>query len=280
MQIDPASPAPAETNRYRLYQKLSFDRPHPRVLRVTMNNPGRLNSADKIMHRELSEIWKDVEADETVSSVILTGAGDVFSAGGDFEVVKELIESFDARARMWKEARDLVFNIINCSKPVVSAIQGPAVGAGLVCGILADISIVAKDATIVDGHTRLGVAAGDHAVIIWPLLCGMAKAKYYLLTCERLSGEEAERIGLVSMAVDKADVQARAEQVAIRLAEGAQTAIRWTKYALNNWLRQAGPSFDASLALEFLGFSGPEVKEGLASHLEKRRPTFPPSSPI
>ncbi len=278
--IEPTSDTTAEANRYRRYQKLSFDRPHPRVLRVTMNNPGRLNSADKIMHRELSEIWKDVDADETVSTVILTGAGDVFSAGGDFEVVKELIESFDSRARMWKEARDLVFNIINCSKPVISAIQGPAVGAGLVCGMLADISIVAKDAIIVDGHTRLGVAAGDHAVIIWPLLCGMAKAKYYLLTCERLSGEEAERIGLVSLAVDKADVQARAEEVAIRLAEGAQSAIRWTKYALNNWLRQAGPSFDASLALEFLGFSGPEVKEGLASHLEKRRPAFPTSSPI
>ena len=73
---------------------------------------------------------------------------------------------------------------------------------------------------------------------------------------------------------------AKAIEIAIRLAEGAQSAIRWTKYALNNWLRQAGPSFDASLALEFMGFSGPEAKEGLASHKEKRRPAFPPASPL
>ena len=148
-------------------------------------------------------------------------------------------------------------------------------GAGLVCALLADISIAAKSAKIVDGHTRLGVAAGDHAAIIWPLLCGMAKAKYYLLLCEPISGEEAERIGLVSLCVEDAELQDKALQVAQRLASGAQTAIRWSKYALNNWLRQAGPIYDASTALEMLGFTGPEVKEGLASHKEKRKPKFP-----
>jgi enoyl-CoA hydratase len=165
-------------------------------------------------------------------------------------------------------------NIIDCEKPVVSAIQGPAVGAGLVAALMADISVAAKGAKIVDGHTRLGVVAGDHAAIIWPLLCGMAKAKYHLLLCEPLTGEEAERIGLVSLAVPDGELQERALGIAVRLAEGAPTAIRWTKHALNNWLRVAGPAFDASLALELLGFSGPEVKEGLASHLEKRKPDF------
>ncbi|MCC2654846.1 MAG: enoyl-CoA hydratase, partial [Microvirga sp.] len=159
-------------------------------------------------------------------------------------------------------------------------IRGPAVGAGLVSGLLADISIAAKDARIIDGHTRLGVAAGDHAAIIWPLLCGMAKAKYYLLLCEAISGAEAERIGLVSLAVDDSELDERAVQVAAKLAQGAPSAIRWTKYALNNWLRAAGPIFDTSLALEFLGFGGPEVREGLASHREKRRPNFPQGSPV
>jgi enoyl-CoA hydratase len=149
-----------------------------------------------------------------------------------------------------------------------------------VCGILADVSIATKDCRIIDGHTRLGVAAGDHACIIWPLLCGMAKAKYYLLLCEQVLGEEAERIGLISLAVEDADLDAKAVEIATRLAEGAQSAIRWTKYALNNWLRAMGPTFDASLALEFLGFTGPEVKEGLASHLEKRKPVFPSAPPI
>lgn len=129
----------------------------------------------------------------------------------------------------WKEAKDLVYNIINCNKVIVSAINGPAVGAGLVVGILADVSIAGKSARIIDGHTRLGVAAGD---------------------------------------------------IAESLATGAQSAIRWTKYALNNWLRMAGPIFDTSTALELLGFTGDEAKEGLASHLEKRKPKFPPNCPI
>jgi enoyl-CoA hydratase len=142
------------------------------------------------------------------------------------------------------------------------------------------VSIASKDARIIDGHTRLGVAAGDHSVIVWPLLCGLAKAKYYLLLCDSVSGAEAERIGLISMAVEDSELDAKALEIATRLAEGAQSAIRWTKYALNNWLRLAGPSFDASLALEFIGFSGPEAREGLASHKEKRRPSFPPGSAV
>ena len=126
----------------------------------------------------------------------------------------------------------------------------------------------------------LGVAAGDHAAIVWPLLCGMAKAKYHLLLCEPLSGEKAEQIGLVSLAVEEEALQETALSVASRLAEGSTTALRWTKYALNNWLRMAGPTFDASLALEMLGFDGPDVREGLASHKDKRQPKFDPNSPI
>ena len=140
-------------------------------------------------------------------------------------------------------------------------------------------TIAARTARLIDGHTRLGVAAGDHAAIVWPLLCGMAKAKYYLLTCKTMSGEEAERIGLVSLTCEEAELQAKALEVARELAAGAQTALRWTKYSLNNWLRMAGPTFDASLALEILGFTGPEVKEGIASHREKRKPSFPPEPP-
>jgi enoyl-CoA hydratase len=176
---------------------------------------------------------------------------------------------------VWREARDLVYNMLNCSKVIISAVHGPAVGAGLAAALMADVSIASKTARLIDGHTRLGVAAGDHAAIIWPLLCGMAKAKYYLLTCDTISGEEAERIGLVSLACEESELQTKALEVARKLAAGPQTAIRWTKYSLNNWLRMAGPAFDASLALEMMGFTGPEVKEGLASLREKREPKFP-----
>jgi enoyl-CoA hydratase len=264
---------------YANYERLKFDRPHPRVLRVTMDH-GKVNAADHLMHGELVRVWRDIDADPTVNAAIITGAGAMFSAGGDFTMIQDNIADFEIRARIWKEARDLVYNIINCSKPVVSAMRGVAVGAGLVAGLLADISIATKTCRIIDGHTRLGVAAGDHAAIVWPLLCGMAKAKYYLMLCDAVSGEEAERMNLISLAVDDAELDAKAVELATRLAEGAQSAIRWTKYSLNNWLRLAGPIFDTSLALEFMGFSGGDVQEGLASHLEKRKPKFKPDSPL
>ena len=259
---------------YEEFPSLRFERPAPGVLRIVMSNPGRLNAADAAMHRDLAEVWRAVDTDPEVRAVIIRGEGEVFSAGGDLDLVAEMTEDFATRIRVLREARDLVYNVVNCAKPIVSAMQGPAVGAGLVVGLLADVSIAARSARIIDGHTRLGVAAGDHAAIVWPLLCGMAKAKYHLLLCEPVSGEEAERIGLVSLCVDDDAVHDTALDVATRLARGSQSAIRFTKYALNNWLRLAGPSFDASLGLEFLGFSGPDVKEGIASLREKRRPTF------
>jgi enoyl-CoA hydratase len=268
------------SGRYERYHHVLLDRPHPRVLRITLSKPERLNAVDQPTHSELAEIWRDIEGDPETSAVIVTGAGRAFSAGGDLGMAEDLATDFAKRCQGWKEARDLVYNMINCSKPIVSAMRGPAVGAGLAVGLLADISIASKTARLIDGHTKLGVAAGDHAAIIWPLLCGMAKAKYYLLLCETLSGEEAERIGLISMAVDDAELDAVALKTATRLAEGAPAAIRWTKYALNNWLRSAGPSFDTSLALEFLAFSGPDVREGIAAIRDKRAPTFDPQSPV
>src|SRR6266568_3104270 len=263
--------------RYARFSRLLVDRPHPKVLRLTMNRPDKFNAADGEMHGDLTEIWRVIDADESVNAVLLTGAGKAFSAGGDLDLVDRMIADFTTRMRVWKEARDMVYNVINCSKPIVSAINGPAVGAGLVVALLADISIAAKSARLIDGHTKLGVAAGDHAAIIWPLLCGMAKAKYYLLLCETITGEEAERIGLVSLAVPDAELQDRALDVTVRLAEGAPNAIRWTKYALNNWLRAAGPIFDASLGMEFLGFGGREAPKGAAALREKRVPKFPQS---
>ena len=265
---------------YARYTGLRFAWPAPRVLAITIDTPNRLNTLDPIHHRELSEVWRDVDADPNVSAVLLSGSNGTFSAGGDFSLVEGNMTDWDALLRGWKEARDLVANIINCSKPIVSALEGPVIGAGLAAALLADISIAGRTARIIDGHTKLGVAAGDHAAIVWPLLCGMAKAKYYLLLCETLTGEEAERIGLVSQCVDDDRVLESALAAAVKLAAMAPAAVRWTKYALNNWLRLAGPTFDTSLALEFLGFRGPEVREGMAALREKRAPKFDPDCPL
>jgi enoyl-CoA hydratase len=256
-----------------LYPSFTYDRPRDGVLRITFDGPG-LNAVGVDAHREIGEIWLTIDRDPDVQVAILRGAGKGFSAGGSFDLIDGMINDYATRTRVMREARDLVWNVINCSKPIVSAIHGPAVGAGLVAGVLADVSIVGRTARIIDGHTRLGVAAGDHAAVCWPLLVGMAKAKYYLLTCDTLTGEEAERIGLVSLCVDDDRVQETALEVADKLSTVSPSAVRWTKHALNHWYRAAGPAFDASLALEFYGFGGPDVVEGLASHREKRAPDF------
>src|ERR687891_770934 len=257
---------------YSSYRDLKIRSLEPGILEIVMGEEGKLSITNARMHAELARIWLDVDRDPETRVAILRGAGKGFSAGGDMAMVEEMTRDSAVRARVWREARDLVYNMLNCSKIIVSAMHGPAVGAGLAAGLMADISIAARNARLIDGHTRLGVAAGDHAAIIWPLLCGMAKAKYHLLLCEPLTGEEAERIGLVAKVVDDDRLMDEALGVARRLAAGAPSAIRWTKYALNNWLRLAGPTFDTSLALEFLGFTGSDVREGVASLREKRPP--------
>lgn len=261
------------TDLYAPFPDLSFDRPADHVLRITLEGPG-LNAVGPGAHSQLAEVWRVVDRDPEVHVALLRGAGKGFSSGGSFELVDSVMADDEARLRVMREARDLVVNLLECATPIVSAVHGPAVGAGLVAALLADVSVVGRTARIIDGHTRLGVAAGDHAAICWPLLCGMAKAKYYLLTCETLTGEEAERIGLVSLCVDDDRVQDRALEVAVQLAVGARSALRFTKHTLNHWYRSQMATFDASLAYEFLGFGLPDAREGLASHLDKREPRF------
>ncbi|MEI2640162.1 MAG: enoyl-CoA hydratase/isomerase family protein [Microthrixaceae bacterium] len=258
---------------YAPFDELTFDRPTPGVLRITLDGPG-LNSVSASVHGQLAEVWTAVHRDPDTDAVVLRGAGKGFSSGGDFGLLEEMMAEPSVRVRVIQEARELVHNIIDCSKPIISAVHGPAVGAGLAAALLADISIVGRNAKIIDGHTRLGVTAGDHAAVCWPLLCGMAKAKYYLLTCETMTGEEAERIGLVSMCVDDDQVGEIALRIATDLASGSRTAIRWTKQTLNHWYRSQLPAFDASVAYELVGFGLDDVKEGLSSHLEKRPPQF------
>ena len=259
-------------DRYKDYA-FKFEMNEPGVLEVIFDGPN-LNAVDERAHADIPYIWNVIKDDPNVNVVIVRGAGKAFSAGGSFELIEKQIEDYGALTRVLKESRDLYYNMIECPKPIISAIHGPAVGAGLVVALMADISIAAKNAKIVDGHTRLGVAAGDHAAAVWPLLCGMAKAKYLLLTCDMISGEEAERIGLVSLAVDEQELLATARKVANKLNNGAQEAIQWTKRTLNLFWKHNAGTFETGLALEFLGFRGPDVKEGIASHREKRKPDF------
>ncbi|MGH8959437.1 MAG: enoyl-CoA hydratase/isomerase family protein [Acidimicrobiia bacterium] len=257
------------------YRTLRIDAQPSGVTEVVLDNPERLNAVDVDGHRELTYVWPDLNADPTTRVILLRAEGRAFSAGGDFSLIEAMMDDSETHRRTLREARDLVRNIIECSKPIVAAINGAAVGAGLAAALLADIPIAGRSARILDGHTTLGVSAGDHAVLIWPLLVGMAKAKYHLLTNEPIDGTEAERMGLVAKVVDDDRLLEEARQIAERLAKGPAEALSWTKHTLNHWLRSAYPAFDASIAYEFLGFLGPDPREGLAAIREKRSPRFP-----
>ena len=265
-----------DVSMYVQFDQMKFTRPHDGVLLVTMARPEVYNAANVEMHRDMALIWPVISQDPLTRVCVITGEGKAFSAGGDLNTLDQHIDNYPMVAsQIIKEAADIVYGMINCEKVIVSAINGPAVGAGLAVALMADISVAAKHAKLADGHIKLGLAAGDHAPIIWPLLCGMAKSKYYLLTSRFVTGDEAERIGLVSMAVDAEEVVSTAMDIAVELANGPQDAIRFTKYALNNWLRQAGPIFDAALALEMLNLFSPDVTEGLRAMKAKEKPCFP-----
>lgn len=260
---------------YSKYQHLLIERKENGILLITINRPEVLNATNERLHWELGKIWLDVHEDPETRVAVVTGAGKAFSAGGDLGDMAKRGKDHKEIARVMQEAGDIVYNIVNCDKPIISAINGVAVGAGLAVALMADISIISETARFTDGHLRLGVGAGDHAVILWPLLCGMAKAKYYLLTADFIDGKEAERIGLVSLCAPADQVMPKAMEVAEKLATGGQYAIRWTKRSLNNWIRLAGPTFDYSLALEMLSFFSDDVAEGLQAVQQKRAPQFP-----
>jgi len=248
---------------------------HPKgVAELVLGPAGGMPACDAAGHAVLGQIWRRLAQEPGVRCILIRSEGKGFSAGGQMALVEEMLASEAARLRVMREARELVQGMMDCDLPIVSAINGAAVGAGAALALLADVSIAGHKAKIIDGHTKLGVAAGDHAAVIWPLLCGMAKAKYHLLTCAPLGGEEAERIGLVSLAVPDAELLSRARDVANTLAEASPTAMAWTKRSLNHWLRAAWPAFEHSLALEMLGFAGADAREGFSALNQKRSPRF------
>lgn len=259
---------PVETSNFRV----EID--EQGIAHMVFQPAGGMPVTDAQGHAELANIWTKLSAHPQVKVILVRSEGKAFCAGGELGMVDEMLASEEVRQRVMREARDIVRGMIDCSKPVVSAINGAAVGAGLAVALLADISVAARNAKLIDGHTKLGVAAGDHAVLIWPLLCGLAKAKYYLLLCETVSGEEAERIGLVSRVVDGDQLQTEALDIAHRLAGGSQSALAGTKRSLNHWLHAAWPAFEASLTAEMMDFGQSDAREGVKAIKEKRTPVF------
>jgi enoyl-CoA hydratase len=240
------------------------------VLLITLNRPEHLNALTMPMFEMMGDLLIDVDRDPQTRVLVVTGAGRGFCTGMDVAQPDPSLE--DAIVLMETERRRIMATL-SMDKPMISAINGAAVGWGLSLGLLADISIAAEDAVLMDGHTRVGVVAGDHSSLIWPLLVGMAKAKYYQLTSARMTGIEAERIGLVSLVEPKEKVLERALSIADDLAMGSQRAIQWTKRSLNTgWLTNNLPQQELSAALETLNFAGADYLEA------RKRPTRFPSA--
>lgn len=262
-----------------MWQHLTLERREDGVAVLWLDRPEVLNAMNDAMHRELANVWPVLGADPEIRVVVVAGRGRAFCAGAELELVEANARDPRRLAVTLSEASDLVYNLLRLDKIVVSAIQGVAIGAGLAVALLADISVAATNARLLDGHTRIGVVAGDHGALVWPLLAGMAKAKRHLLLSEFVSGAEAERMGLVSYAVAPEEVLDRALAIARELATGPQHALRRTKRALNNWWLQSAPIFDQSLALELLCFAEPDAQEGIAALRERRPPRFPSGQP-
>jgi enoyl-CoA hydratase len=258
---------------YSAYQFIKAER-SGRVLRLTLTNPP-MNTVQMELHNELSRIFPDVQADHESDVIILTGAGEVFSAGGDIPNMQRRIDDPELFNRKNVEMKRIIFGLIELEKPIICRINGDCMGLGATLALLCDIIVAVDSARIADPHVKMGYVAGDGGAIIWPQLIGFARAKQYLLLGDPITAPEAERIGLVNFSVPKAELDAKVDQLAERLAKGATKAIRWTKTSMNIQLRQlAHTLLDASLAYEALTNVSADHQEAVTAFKEKRRPVF------
>ena len=254
------------------YQLIAFTQDNG-VLTISLNRPEKLNAVNAAMHTEMSQLWSDVAKDSSVRSVVLTGTGRAFSAGGDLDWFKHMTPA--ALDTLFIEARRIIIDMLQVPQPIVSAVNGAATGLGATLALMSDIVYAAEDAVIADTHVLVGIGAGDGGVVIWPWLCGMARAKEFLMTGDKIRAQDAERMGLVNHVVQGRELVAAATKMARRLADGPQMAIRATKLPLNKILTStANLAFDHSLALEKECFHSNDHRECVNAFLDKRVPVF------
>lgn len=256
------------------YHSLLLERRN-KVLYATMNRPETMNAVDDRMDFELQRLFIDIIDDAETNVLVLTGAGKAFSAGGDMNEIKALIEEPDRFNQGTYKAKRLIYQLLDCPKPVIAKVNGHAVGLGATLALFCDVIFAAEHAKIGDPHVKVGFVAGDGGAVIWPQLVGYARAKEYLLTGDLLLAPEAEKIGLINHSVPAAQLDARVDEFAQRLAAGAQRAIQWTKISINIGLKQLAHSvLEASMAYEALSNHTADHREAVDAILEKRDPKF------
>ena len=258
---------------YTNYKHFSIER-RGRIITLMLNRPP-MNPIHYELHEELSRIFYDVQVDHECDVVILTGAGEVFSAGGDIPMMQKRIDDPELFNRKNLEMKKMIFGLLDLEKPVIARINGDCIGLGATLALMCDILVAVEDARFCDPHVKMGYVAGDGGAVIWPQLIGYAKAKEYLLTGDRLDAKEAERIGLINHALPRDQLDAKVNAIAEKLARGSTKAIKWTKTCMNIPLRQlAHAIMDASLAYEAITNMGADHQEAVKAFREKRDPRF------
>ncbi|MGD9998319.1 MAG: enoyl-CoA hydratase-related protein [Ilumatobacteraceae bacterium] len=257
----------------QLFGFIRLSSPAAGVVLATLHRPEKLNAIDDAGHGEIVALLDAAELDDEVKVVVFTGAGRAFCAGGDITAKPDGTDGDRAEHvhRLFERNVRTVNRLVAFPKPIIAAVNGVAVGAGLRLAVMADISIVADDARLIDGHLQLGVTAGDHAALMWPMLCGLAKAKYLLMTTAPLDGAEAARMGLISLALPRHEVLDRAIEIAVGMTAASQYALRGTKRALNHWLRGALPAFEHSASLEAMNFLLADSERAMSAMLTRSR---------
>lgn len=248
------------------------------LARVTFDLPDRQNRYTVHTHTELARVVGELAADPEVHAVLVTANGRAFCAGADDGVLTEVDRDPAALRRTLDEARQQVHGLVDIDKPIVVALTGTAMGAGLALVLLADVIIAERHVRFTDGHVLAAMPAGDGGVLAWPASVGIIRAKRYLLTADPIGAEEAERIGLITEVVDTGAAKARAEVYARRFAEGPQRAIRFTKRSLNQWLRARLDAFDLSLAYEEATFGSGDVARAVQEIAEHNRTAIAPDA--
>ncbi|MFZ0887626.1 MAG: enoyl-CoA hydratase-related protein [Candidatus Binataceae bacterium] len=245
---------------------------------VTLNRPDSLNAVNPELHRELERIWIDLADDSGINAIVLTGAGRAFCAGGDVKGMASRAGGGGGPSRMMftpSGARRIIQNMLDVEQPIIGAINGDAVGLGATLALLCDVIVASEKARFADTHVKVGIVAGDGGAVIWPLLIGPARAKEFLMRGNFINGAEAARIGMVNYAVAGDQVMAKATEIARELADGPTWAIRWSKLAVNKWLKeQTNLILDASLAYEMLSFNTDDHREAARAFVEKRKPVY------
>lgn len=256
------------------YQTIDIDKRDDGVALATLNRPDKLNAVNARMHTEMSTLPTDFDDDPACRVLVITGAGRAFCAGGDFSGGSAPGDA-GGGGNMGHEAGRIVDRLLECRKPVISAVNGYAMGLGATVALLCDVVVASRSAVFADTHVKMGIGAGDGGQVIWPLLMGVNRAKYFLMTGERLGADEAERLGLVNFVVDDGQVVDRALEIATALADGPAQAIAASKVPINQWIRaQANQILPLSLAMEEATMHSPDAREAQRAFVEKRDPVY------